>query len=912
MKFLTSFLIALMFNTRNTTTLAMDNFSEYQFKRSVAKALESVESILDTTRNPVLPEDAEHTYEDKYALAEFVVNSAIASYGNVLHHIGVKDNVLDQALHWYQDDKSTVELQFEGKTWSEFVKEEERMTTDSETETDIVTKLYNAASRTKTETVKVKTKVFDLHHTLNIQLDFKIKTKDSSITVITHSAKVPFVFISAHQGERKLPINTNTSENNKLSINWLLEMLSDGTESNFSIDRKNESCKTPRRNEGVERSLEFSRKLEQWSHQVNSFMSTAQSIAETYLESAKRAQRSNPQTKDDDIFVPIVPLFENGTVLSMDDLNEFMHHQVKTLSSASENAINKFSEVDFFSPDQISLGVSSRHLISLHREMLRSLDYVEHMLETQLFQAIGKHIQASDFDKFMQFHNQRFFGQEYAPQPFSYSVRRPGYYPDGAISIGTRKAGAGTLEPIETLVRKIPREKGYRLSIPIDSATKVDLDGDVYLHGYMQHIWNGDANGSQDLEIDARAQQFSSFLLIIGVMGGSNVFLPKHAIVLQDKDEVIIRLITNVLPSAKAFKDAIASLSPEQQEFARAFRSMQLETSVFGVCVIQLKPQLEKLLQLPEHSLSKEIQLTQDLMSLFIEYQIPSDLLSFDGSEDLPTAEKIEAVRDHVGAVLTIIDSQKKAQLQEAKDEYKAEKMMSRPVPPVQQQRAMMMDGNVHRRLKTASAETMSYEFGSINDVPESSLLSAEFEEIDASKSMFDDVPAGEQGQSTMSNTTIEEFDPTMIPRVLDQKLEKHDKDGALKSTIVQVRDGPWERLRKKNLLVAAQRSLLHDKDKKHENHKAMDLLTAISRSGSLPIVQSELHIIVAVSHCFQNDVVGTVIRDNVNPIRKVEQSLLMLGSIIYEKDYDAILAPSNERGAIMENVGNEEAISKA
>ena len=36
------------------------------------------------------------------------------------------------------------------------------MTTDSETETDIVTKLYNATSSTKTETVKGKSKVSDL------------------------------------------------------------------------------------------------------------------------------------------------------------------------------------------------------------------------------------------------------------------------------------------------------------------------------------------------------------------------------------------------------------------------------------------------------------------------------------------------------------------------------------------------------------------------------------------------------------------------------------------------------------------------------------------------------------------------------------------------------------------------------
>eukprot|EP01034_Spumella_vulgaris_P027110 gene27110-33788_t len=40
----------------------------------------------------------------------------------------------------------------------------------------------------------------------------------------------------------------------------------------------------------------------------------------------------------------------------------------------------------------------------------------------------------------------------------------------------------------------------------------------------------------------------------------------------------------------------------------------------FGVCMIQIKPQLEKVLNLSPDSLTKEIQLTQDLMRLFIEY----------------------------------------------------------------------------------------------------------------------------------------------------------------------------------------------------------------------------------------------------------------------------------------------------
>ena len=49
---------------------------------------------------------------------------------------------------------------------------------------------------------------------------------------------------------------------------------------------------------------------------------------------------------------------------------------------------------------------------------------------------------------------------------------------------------------------------------------------------------------------------------------------------------------------------------------------MQLESTLFGVCVIQVKPQLERLLNLDPDSLTKEINLTQDIMNLIIDYQV--------------------------------------------------------------------------------------------------------------------------------------------------------------------------------------------------------------------------------------------------------------------------------------------------
>jgi hypothetical protein len=96
----------------------------------------------------------------------------------------------------------------------------------------------------------------------------------------------------------------------------------------------------------------------------------------------------------------------------------------------------------------------------------------------------------------------------------------------------------------------------------------------------------------------------------------------------MNRDELTIPLDAVTIPSAQEFKSAIESLSEEQQRFAKQFRAMQLASTLFAVAIVQVKPQLESLLRLPKESLTKHIQLTQDLMRMFVQYQIPSDLLA--------------------------------------------------------------------------------------------------------------------------------------------------------------------------------------------------------------------------------------------------------------------------------------------
>ena len=113
------------------------------------------------------------------------------------------------------------------------------------------------------------------------------------------------------------------------------------------------------------------------------------------------------------------------------------------------------------------------------------------------------------------------------------------------------------------------------------------------------------------------------------------------------------------IPSAGEFKAATVSISPEQQAFAKMFRGMQLASTLFGVCVVQIKPQMERVLRLTSEALTKEIRLTQELLDLFIQYQIPSDLLSYGGSEAASRDERLGAIRRNVKAVQLTIEWEK-------------------------------------------------------------------------------------------------------------------------------------------------------------------------------------------------------------------------------------------------------------
>jgi len=440
-------------------------------------------------------------------------------------------------------------------------------------------------------------------------------------------------------------------------------------------------------------------------------------------------------------------------------------------------------------------------------------------------------------------------------------------------------------------------------------------------------------------------------------MASENQMQPKDAIILRNKDEINIPLLLNEIPTATEFKDAIGSLSPEQQRFAKAFRTMQLESSVLGVCVIQIKPQLEKLLRLPEGALTKEMKLTQDLTELFVTYQVPSDLVAYDGEVDCDgnrnesVKDKVANVKEHVKSVLAVIADQKKEQLegQAMATEMAAERrrerrhaehasinkkackakprlMGSAPAPAMQARYCAMSYGaapgallsEVSAVANTKSMITQSNKvtldelqhtmeaIGSIGKEADMGPMNADvfIAEDSGANTAHESTGLFPNTNNVKSNDDVDHshadqrdvIDFTMMPKLLDGAIEIYDKDGALRSTTVEISKTNWTRNRQENLLTKSEILSLTASDIAAEKSRAFDLLDALSRSGSLPIYFSELHVLVCATHCFEKNVMETVIQDNINPIEKLEMSTLLIASTILDTPAQNLIRKKEDR----------------
>jgi hypothetical protein len=441
---------------------------------------------------------------------------------------------------------------------------------------------------------------------------------------------------------------------------------------------------------------------------------------------------------------PPPPPPPSSVVLGLGEVNAFLTEEARGLAEKHSSLASSFPPPTdggaLVSASEAFAMALCAHACQVVNAMQAGCDFVEGMLRSQLATAIGQEVTPADFSAYMTFHyRQHLFQAPHAPKPFCHSVRRtPTHSPEGTVSIefspgaagapGAGGSGGVAARPIETMscARPFCNDDGSgetMMGFSINSSTRVSFSGERHLHAWLRFDFSGDdgtkptANSGNahattaGASLVCRARQFSSFVVLIGRLSDGATLDPTSAFVVQNRDELSVPLELATLPTPKAFRDAIASLSPEQQRFAKAFRELQLNSTLFGVCVVQVKPQLEAVLNLPPDSLTKEIKLTQDLMELFVDFQISADLLSYDAAADssssssnrdntavggeaaagVSVSAKLAAVKAHVAAMNEMIGTAKNEEVAARRQEhaYAHPDFLAAP-PQVQQQQAMM------------------------------------------------------------------------------------------------------------------------------------------------------------------------------------------------------------------------------
>jgi len=921
-----------------TTCSGSADLQEMQLKYQVEQALRSIRSVLNSTRRPQYPADVPHVYDDKYLLAEFATKAAASGLLNLL-------DALASEPGWWIAHQATL-LEWAGSA-------------------RVVTLRFSACERCafdRTETIDLDSGSKTVTESIGGWVSSTVKTVT---TVQEHSWRFNgtwelYAFPGTQESDRILlrrgtglqTIKTRTSKDAELvpprpevlckqpldfDMSWLLAQAGSGG-LDFSVNRSDEKCRTPRRNPDVDAAVNFFAQLSLWSFRASHYL-----IKELFpVQQASGLDVDAVEAGD--VLHPVHALFAldsglEGGSLQRPAMAESFWAVMSEHRGSLARDLARLQEVfpaegGLITVASAAVAALLTYARSLSQDYESVVDAIEGMLYGQLAAAVGKELSSADFTEYMDFHYRKLFKPELKPSRFSYAVRRPGQSPEGVVSIEVPLPGAGgarsTTVPIQTVAAR--REATRPMRLALSAATDVEFLGERYLHPIVLHRFSRQPH--QELSLVARARQFSSFVLLVGRVLSAERFEPAAALVIKDRDDLHLPLLLETVPAPKEFRDAIVSMSPEQQRFARAFREMQLSSTLFGLLIVQIKPQMEEVLNLPANSLTKEIRLTQDLMELFIKYQVPSDLLSYDEGLESENRSRLQVVQDHVSAMMATINASRRRELEE-EEERAASRKLRTGEPQCgahchdvqeEEEEHETVEYSVKRTAKARptmrmAAMELSAASGSpqvlqlaamprsagvrrMTSLPPSSMPPAP-SPMPPPPSPTPPPPAGklqespawqqQQQQQQQQQPGPEggaEPDYAALPGLLDRSFERLDVEGTLRPT--KVVPGPiWKKRESPGLLAPMRERSLHGDAQAEERDRAFDLLDALTRSGALPVRRASLHVILAATHGFDQTLIDTIVQGNVNPIEKVERSVLIMTSTLQQQAPESLVAPA-------------------
>eukprot|EP00754_Rhynchopus_humris_P031235 Rhum_TRINITY_DN15326_c0_g1::Rhum_TRINITY_DN15326_c0_g1_i1::g.151839::m.151839 len=874
--------------------------------------VERAKAVLSEMRQPVqLTEQEPHTWGNKYEAVESMSAAAVAGVHNAFLALGLADDGLSAKLTELQGVASqlggTVTLEYTTKATTTLVDTREKRTGNKK-----VVKSTGVILTTTTEVYDMVT-----------EYTWERRTESALTLYAGFPGKdVPHVDLARGHATVKLYTRTADVPNKEIGplrrkfidIGWLFQRVE--AKFRYSIDRSKQTCRTPANNEETIRLRKQFHNLLEWAQAVASL--TNNEVPQQGKWPARLSAFARTLTE---VFVPVAPLL--GSVSDCDsagpcdarqmpasDINVLLAEQRRTLQRALSDGTAELPEL----PEaMLRVRALVQHLRVLCQQFDAGVLYVKDLVLQQLVSAIGREVTKDDFKQFMRQHQQAFFAEgDTAPAAFSRAVRRPGHVPEGTLLI-EETDDAGRSAPIATQSRLVP---DTALRLALSSSASLALSGPHRLHSFVDYTFGSTAGRAFTLRAEAR--EFASFALVLAKLGTAGQLAAEEVLIVQNKETLRIPLMLEALPTPKAFKRAISSLSPEQQRFAKTYRSLQLQGTLFVVATVELKPLMERVLNLPPNSLSKEIKLTHSLIELFVTHDISSEMLCYDADVDGEagtTREKVAHVKQHAADITAFIDDVKAKALAEKpdpKDQVKEGRGRRRKMrsamhpdvgvysaeghdPPTSASMMRPLDdgdagGSVLLGDAAESEEVYAEAAPSGRPMPDEKTevhaKQANHEQADkrAEKAQGEAAPQrkekdGEKQAVERQGGGVGVFET--FPTRLEEAMSTHDLSDALRPTIIT--PGPlWERRSRKSLIDDFETRVLPAEERRSEHVRALSLLDALTKSGALDAPYSEVHVVVPTTHHFERVLMATLAHDNVNPIEAIESSMIIVATTLY------------------------------
>mmetsp|Transcript_12924 Transcript_12924/g.13375 ORF Transcript_12924/g.13375 Transcript_12924/m.13375 type:complete len:160 (-) Transcript_12924:164-643(-) len=142
-----------------------------------------------------------------------------------------------------------------------------------------------------------------------------------------------------------------------------------------------------------------------------------------------------------------------------------------------------------------------------------------------------------------------------------------------------------------------------------------------------------------------------------------------------------------------------------------------------------------------------------------------------------------------------------------------------------------------------------------------------------------------QQKNSSSSSST----DLSSLPYLLQNQFDKYGSSDSIRPGIVRASNN-WRRQRQENLFSLLKETNLQVDNLKTEKQRAFDLLDSLTRSGGLSVDHSSIHVFMTSAHCFEDNLLNTLIQKNINPIVELEKSMLLMASVVHEKEVKDII----------------------